>query len=571
MSGAWSGMTGQVLAEHEIYLFFEFDLVAQAQRAHGPRTNPHVDDVRRAADMPASHALLVLRGLADVSASGLPADQIEALTQRYGHEHIWERAVGETGTDFYPHVRELATGRDAARGTFWKLGERALRVVNSADLYGENVAPAQRVRKHMVLNLKTRATERLREHGVDGRPLLISLDAVTLHVFPATAKRIVSVRVVAAPGTGGRTLAPLELLELQFALAHANKLDWIAHDGTATDTRPFSLDQLVRCLVGAMTPADTRRVRSYTYARFETPIAHADADRFGLYLARHYSTDYKVAAELAGVERVRTFETVGHTVSLEGSATIVAPTPGTGPLPSFLLNYRTNTLRQHYVPIALLATHELGFLVDRTRRSVMPYHSDDESGQILSNLAALRLEALIFRGCFRFTQVSHISLHNELNLAFRRALGLDRMLAEFTADVNDIDAYLRAQSELRKEEQGRWRTAVGFAAFGGLTAFTIMREVLSATVHGYEAFVKSGGILRDLRSTLSAWRDAFPEATSIDLIAVLVGLAIGWWVFHWHLKRTATEGHAHRSEQGDEFAERAKDSVLDQTIHSGER
>jgi hypothetical protein len=557
MAGAWSGIAGQVLADHEIHLFYEFDLPEPPPPPQGWWARFWSPDTEPPTICPSTP----LAALADVALSGLPPDQSAALSRRYANECVWKKAPGDVGSDFYPHVRDLACGGEAVpvRATRCKLSVHAQRLIDSADLYEESVPPEQRLRKRIALTWRGRELARLEAHGVAARPLTLTLDAVNLYVFPSTLKQLMSVRVVASP-LGGGALTPLELLEVLVALTHAHKLRWVERQGTPLDAPAFSLDQLVRSLIGAGKPADTRRLRSYTYARFATPMTHADADHFGLYLARHYTTDYVVDAQLAGIERVRTFETVGHTVSLEGSATIVAPAPGAGELPSFLLDYKSNTLRQHYVPIALLATHELGFLVDRTHRSVMPHHIDDiRSEETIEKFAELRRDALLFRDWFRFTQVSHISMHNELNRAFRRALGLDQMFREFTDDVNDIDAYLRTESELRRAYSARKLTAVGAGAFAGLTALTIARELIKGFAQLLGHFTFEG---------------------KADLIGAVFGIAVFALVF-WRTYRRVSSHHARshgrdeateqeKQEEQEEQEDRAKDALLDQMLQSSE-
>jgi hypothetical protein len=94
----------------------------------------------------------------------------------------------------------------------------------------------------------------------------------------------------------------------------------------------------------------------------------------------------------------------------------------------------------------------------------------------LKDLAELRLHSLVFRLCFRFSQVSHISMHNELNRAFRQALGLDQMLREFAADIAEIESFLRSVGEHRLRTQLYLFSIVGGASLAGLSALTIFRE-----------------------------------------------------------------------------------------------
>ena len=197
---------------------------------------------------------------------------------------------------------------------------------------------------------------------------------------------------------------------------------------------------------------------TYSYARFSAPVAPAAADRYALFLARHYTTDYVLRDDAGNVGRVRDFDTVGNVMTLEGAATVIAPDPDTGELPPFLSNFATGTLRSHYIPIALLAQHEHAFLIDKTTNSNfwLDPATAGKNEEKKRKLRDLTLTSLNFRLGFRFSQVSLISMHNAVNRAFREALGLDRMLAELTADVTEAAAFL---GEVQRDEAANQRAA----------------------------------------------------------------------------------------------------------------
>jgi hypothetical protein len=59
----------------------------------------------------------------------------------------------------------------------------------------------------------------------------------------------------------------------------------------------------------------------------------------------------------------------------------------------------------------------------------------------LGRLERLRSDSLGFRLFYRFSEISKITMHNELNRAFRNALGVGSMLGELAANVTEIGAY----------------------------------------------------------------------------------------------------------------------------------
>ena len=92
---------------------------------------------------------------------------------------------------------------------------------------------------------------------------------------------------------------------------------------------------------------------------------------------------------------------------------------------------------------------------------------------------------LIFRLCYRFSELSSVTMHNSLNRAFRQILHLDRLTEELDTDVETFEAHLRElrQSEERRNEDQKhrryyWVTVIGAGALAGLTMFSITKEAL---------------------------------------------------------------------------------------------
>jgi hypothetical protein len=231
------------------------------------------------------------------------------------------------------------------------------------------------------------------------------------------------------------------------------------------------------------------RVATYALVRFGAVLSVADRDRYALLLARHYSTDYAASSDIGRVEWVRDFDTVRHAIAMEGAATVLGPTEASPELPDFLLKYATSTFEVHYRLIALLALHEHAFLVDRTAASIMSQAEMEDAPKSLERLAELREAALVLRLCYRFSEQSYITMHNAVNLAWRKVLRLNEMLAELDDSISDIAEHLSRLHEGAKAKKYAWTATVGSAALGGLTAYTITKETLGLVADKYVAGV----------------------------------------------------------------------------------
>ncbi|MFO1082123.1 MAG: hypothetical protein U1E23_16020 [Reyranellaceae bacterium] len=457
----------ETLSEHEILLLHRIDGL---DLARGPTTT-----LGQIADGP-----------------GIPADQKAALAGRYAASPVWKRAAtSEAGQDFHRHIREIVGGQREDLATRWEPDELGRRFLERADLYDREVEPAQRAAKRLALRLSAAARSRLERHGIAVGDLLVRPSGIDLTLF-RTGHGFAATRLELARADG-HALTALELLEAQVLLARYGKLAWIDPRGAeGTSGAPFLLADLVHRLVcGEDRPRHApQRVTTYTYARFAGPLPPAARDRFAVYLARHYTTDYAVAPDIGNLAFVADFETVRHAVALEGAATVVGATPERPELPAFLEDFRTVTFRRHYVPIALLARHEHAFLVERTSASVISRDEMEDHGRAVRHLEALRESALLFRLCYRFSELSYVSLHNALNRAFRDVLHLDRMMAELTSDIASVEQHLRElrdaehrRLELDKHRRYYWATVLGGAALAGLTAYTIGKELGELAIH----------------------------------------------------------------------------------------
>jgi hypothetical protein len=445
------------------------------------------------ADKPPA-SFLKLGMLAAQDAAWLPKDQIPALAGRHREEPVWVRYRNPpAGGDFHEHIRKLLAGDRHDLLEFWTLGEHAARLLKTADLYEQPAASEDlsairksRVRKRLQLNLSAAATKRLADHGIAAAPLDVAIGSATLASFKTSyGFACVSLQFRRADG---KALTALEFLEAQVAIGRFNEVAWVsAETGAPLSSDRFTLGQLIRALALGRWAETSRSGRASTYAflSFDTPVDVVDRDRLGVHVARNYTTDYVISSQQPLVAPVADFETVRHAVALEGAATIIGPTRDHPELPSFLKAFKENTFRRHYVPIALLTLHEHAFLVDKTSASVIPQRLADQAEETIEVLSNLIEASLLFRLCFRFSEVSYITMHNSVSRAFRRALRLDEMLRDFATDLIDVENHLRRVSAARRQraEAARhrkyyWTSVLGVSALAFLTASTLAKEII---------------------------------------------------------------------------------------------
>lgn len=536
-----NSFAAEALSEHEIQILYRLDGLDPAT---GPTTT-----LARLAGGP-----------------GVPSDQEPALAGRYAGTRVWKRSPsGDAGQDFHRHIREIVGGQREDLATRWEPDEVAGRLLERADLYEQPVERGQRVDKRLALPLSAAARGRLERHGIAVDRLTVRITGIdvtlfrTGHGFAATTLELTR--------ADGRALTALELLEAQVLLTRFGTLEWIAADsGEAVAGKPFPLADLVhRLACGEDRPRPSNpRVSTYTYARFAGALPTATRDRFAIYLARHYTTDYAVAADIGSVAFVADFDTVRHAVALEGAATVVGAAPGEPPLPAFLRDFRTVTFHRHYLPIALLARHEHAFLVERTSASVMSRDELADPGRAVERLESLRAAGLVFRLCYRFSELSYVSLHNALNRAFREVLRLDRMMEELSSDIASVELHLRElrdaehrRLELAKHRRYYWASVLGGAALAGLTAFTIGKELTEVALHA--------------AASLAGHHGGLPHATELipGGLGVLLGLGVAAAAMRIGLRRGPAaheSSHGSDPEAGHE-GHMAVHAMLDNMIH----
>lgn len=488
----------KIISDHEIQILYRIDGIDVAA---GPKTT--------------------LSAMA--SGAGIPDDQKAALTGRYGQTAIWKRDLSTgVGQDFHHHIRDVVGGKREDLATRWTLDDAIRRFLDSAALYELETSRMARVDKCMILSFNDAARQRLAAHSIVSAEIAVACKDITLTLFK-TGHGFAATTLELSRLDRGK-ISALELLEAQITIGRFGTIRWadVLNVGSVGGVT-FRLGELVQLLaLGDKGAAAPERVTTYTYAQFADPLPTPARDLFAIHLARHYSSDYRTAAEIEGVAFVRDFETVRHAVALEGAATVVGTTPEAPYSPVFLQNFKTGTFHRHYVPVALLARHEHAFLVQRTSASILTRKEMRDGPMTVRRLQELRETCLVFRLCYRFSELSSVTMHNSLYRSFRQVLHLDRLTVELDMDVETFEAHLRElqQSEERENEDQKhrryyWVTVIGAGALAGLTMFSITKEALGIFFH--EA--PPGAVEQVLK--------IFGRDLPYSLVPKVVGLALG--------------------------------------------
>lgn len=424
----------------------------------------------------------------------VPADQIPALQHRYASTPIWERTGVSDGNgatrkvsispDLDPVIVELLSGARPDLVRRWHLSQQARALLQTADLYETDVGRDQRVQKALHLAFSAASTDRLAAAGVSSSGAILSIEDLEIIAFSSGGTFLVA-RVAASPVDGG-TLSVGELAEVIHAISRINSCRWHTKSGKDTDGPTFRLGTLLRRMAQGE-PDDSgaaRRVASYAYANLHAPCDPEDLDTIAAYLSRRYTSDYALDLDCARLVQIREFSNVRHSVAEEGLATIVAPREA-GDLPGFLCDWTVTALRPAYLPLVLLNLHESWFLTEHRSSAVLSERGESDF-VLMDDIVE---SALHFRLHFRFSGASDLTMHNQINRALRTMFDLDRKLSDLEGDVGSITERLDAAKDSvrdweadQKHRRFYWVGVFSGAALGGLTGFSIAKEVLSLLI-----------------------------------------------------------------------------------------
>ncbi len=429
----------------------------------------------------------------------IPQDQYNGLISRYADTPVWEPLPqpAAVSKDLYPQIQRLVDGSNKSLCARWRLSNHAQRFLKSANLYDSAVKPEYRYKKSLEVLLSSSSVRRIEQHGVVSKRLRMSIDSLELITF-RTGLGFVVVRL--SFGQKKDVLTAIELIELVYNLSRNSSVRWINSKSGDPCSEMFSLKKLVNRFTQSdvVVENNTRRISTLSYARLKDSTSLSDRQHLGMLLARHYSTDYQLRESKISHEVIKEFTNVLHTICLEASAVIVGPSTDDDDLPTYLRNFGSNSVIPVYSNIALLALHERLFLLAKALISGSTRDSEPDESQ----LRRLTQSTLMFRLCFRYTQISEITMHNAVNSVYRDVYALDQMQNELHDDVVSIEALMRETREIEHENHSSelykkfyWVGSIGSSALAGLSGYTIVKEVTGITAKADpSAPVSAGGL-----------------------------------------------------------------------------
>jgi len=490
MHATENGSSGQqVTAEHRIYALFT-------------HRQPYDEEIAvRFGDLPCAPSTTG-EGKKDSSAeravcAWIPDDTVAAVAGRYKDETLWQPSHRPTSDDLFAHIQTIVNGQDTQFLRRQCLTDRGLMLLNKANLYEKDKPREERRDHEVVLLLTPRASERLAARGVSLATLdktkpkhTLALNFHRVEVFHFRTGIAITLAAIELKAIdSGDSVSVWEIQEAVATLSRFPTLRWrIARGPGAGELlagEHFTLGDLIRSLVQGRKAKirPSRRTFTQSFLRFERSLDRESERAIGGRLSRHYTDDYEITTDLAGLVTVQDFGTISHWIAREGAATLVHPGAQAHP-PAFLLGFRTATLEENYLPIAVLNLHELAESLDITRASACWPAEVGKQEAMLTQLEAVRDRALSLRLAYRFRQVSTITMHNSLNAGFREAFGLDKLEEELTADVVEINGYLRSNIEHRKERRLRWASRLAAASLTALMSLSFFSAVEKMTKEG---------------------------------------------------------------------------------------
>lgn len=434
---------------------------------------------------------------------------LSSITPERRQRPVWIPKPLPVGSDLHPHIQRLLGGKpydklpgDEQHAITYRRSDETHKLLNGTPL-GNPPQTAPRTPQQppqanpLTLTLSKAAQRRIARHLPEfAQPdLQVNIEDLQQTIF-RTGHGLLIAEI--SFGVPDQPLHPSVLLEGLCALCRFNKLKHQTgeHNNAVSDTPSppadqqqtgVPLGQIIRslsCVDSETHPAT--RVYSASYLQFEQSPPDAELDQLLTRIARHYTDDYQLPAANSHTVSVAHFDNVRHRFALEGCATAIDL--GSYPAeqrPNALQDYFTTTYRQHYLPIILLSYHEFCFLLHLTNDASFWPQPDDEPAAI-AHMQAIREPVTAFTLCFRFSFVSRIGMHNDVNQGLRRVLGLDTMLEELHQDSARIDRFLSEVATRKQQQQASQRdhfyhliAVPGIAVVTWLSLFSGLKDVFA--------------------------------------------------------------------------------------------
>jgi hypothetical protein len=432
------------------------------------------------------------------------SDVLETIDELRSSWPVWESSSFPVGHDLYPYVQRLLGNRlkvasadssqlamsDESHAIVFRLSESARKLIQGKRLAYEVDTPEQERRpKQLTLSLTKSSQKRIQKYLPDFKKTILSIkiQEVKLIIFRTNCAFLMT---EVSFGEEKLNIHPYLIVEGLYRLSRINQIAWSHQNDINVDNVNFSFGSLVYSLLGLEKHAESRyRIYTSSYIQFIESPSVLSINRLLFQLAKHYTDDYLVPDDFSGIERVSQFQNVYHAFALEGCVTVVdLGVYHQSSSPEFLRNFFSHTYRINYLPVILLGCHEFNFLLFVTDKASIWPKSEDDS-EAIRLMGTLRYQITNYMLCYRFSYVSHINMHNSVNHAIRKSLGLDKMLAEIERDTMQIDKFLNQAASTKIDERSRnnekrfrWVVIIGAGTAAWLAASNILEKVFEISV-----------------------------------------------------------------------------------------
>ncbi len=192
-------------------------------------------------------------------------------------------------------------------------------------------------------------------------------------------------------------------------------------------------------------PGMWRKNFSYTAVRLKNNSpCPKKVQELGHRLAKQYTDVYLPKDSSRSLSSYNPFNDISHLCSLEGGSLIHIENENNT---DFIKDSGKNT----YFPICLIAFFEYLSLITLSNHESKDINLSAPKKEDFKHLNHIRKTMYNFRLNYRFSHISHISMHNDVHLHWRHMFKISELLEELSCDITEIENFLNTDRELQKQ------------------------------------------------------------------------------------------------------------------------
>lgn len=223
-------------------------------------------------------------------------------------------------------------------------------------------------------------------------------------------------------------------------------------------------------------PGMWRKTFSYCAVKIDLDSNELDSThQLGFCLSRQYNDKYLPAKDIIISSVYQPFEQISHICSLEGGAIIIrAKNHGEN---NKIENFIKDDANSVYFPICLLSFIEylsLVTLVGKQCNNKINFSKTTKSD--FDHFSAIRKTIYNFKLNYRFSNISQISMRNDVHHMWRNALKVPELLEELSGDTAEIEGFISNSLEIEKQRSLKTIEILVFLG-GGLIAVSELFDI----------------------------------------------------------------------------------------------